>query len=202
MFPSLKKHWKLIFAWGIIFALLSGLISFLFPRYFAADSQVLIISRDRSGVDPYTQARSAERIGENLAQVMQTSDFYSKVIASTGSFDRAVWQALTPKKQRRIWIRDVQAEMVYGTGLMNIEVFAKTRDEAKGLSDAVTKTIAERGWEYVGGDVAVKIVNEPLVTTWPRRPNYPLNAGVGFVLGVLVSGWWTAVYRRRLFGNI
>ena len=82
MFNLIQKHLKLIISWGVVFALLSLLVSVFFPPYYSAATQVLIISRDRYGVDPYTQSKAAERIGENLAQVMQTTDFISKVMSS------------------------------------------------------------------------------------------------------------------------
>ena len=83
MFHLFFKHSKIIFGWGLLVALLSLGVSLLLPHYYSAESRVIIISRDRSGIDPYTQAKSAERIGENLAQVMGTTDFYAKVVEET-----------------------------------------------------------------------------------------------------------------------
>ena len=75
----LRRSFKLIFLVGILVALLSAGITLIFPLQYRADAQVLIISQSRSGVDPYTVVRSAERVGENIAQVMKTNDFYQKV---------------------------------------------------------------------------------------------------------------------------
>ena len=85
MLNNIIKHSKLILTWAIIFGVLSGVVSLVFPKQYSADSQVLIISRDRTGVDPYTQAKSAERIGQNLVQIMKTADFYSKVFELNGA---------------------------------------------------------------------------------------------------------------------
>src|SRR3989339_1530008 len=116
MANSLLKHIKLVVVWAIFFSILAGGISFLLPKKYSADSQVLIISRDRTGVDPYTQAKSTERIGENLAQVMKTGDFYKKVMDSTSySFDRAKWTKLDDRAQRKKWNKDVLSSVVYGT---------------------------------------------------------------------------------------
>ena len=40
--------------------------------------------------------------------------------------------------------------------------------------------------EYVGGDVTIKVVNAPVATRFPVRPNLPLNGALGFVVGVLL----------------
>lgn len=203
MFNLLQKHLKFIISWGVVFALLSLLVSIFFPPYYSATTQVLIISRDRSGVDPYTQVKSAERIGENLAQVMKTTDFFNKVMSSgTTTFDKTRWQGLTDRKLRKQWQRDVEGTMAYGSSLLNIKTYSRTSDDAKALAAAVTETVSSRGWEYAGGDVAIKIVNDPLVSRFPARPNYIMNAGIGLVLGLLLSSWWVLRYKKHLFGKI
>lgn len=199
MFHLLSKHIKLIIGWGMVFAVISFLASLFFPQQYSAETQVLIISRDRGGVDPYTQAKSAERIGENLAQVMLTTDFYNKVLtAGNTNFDKSVWQNLNERDQRKKWVEDVQAQMSYGSSLLNIKAYSRTPDDAKALAQAVTDTVATRGWEYVGGDVAIKVVNNPLVSRWPTRPNYPMNAAAGFAVGMILSSWWVVKYKKHL----
>jgi len=201
MLHLLRKHLKIIIVWGVIFAMLSLVVSLLFPSQYSASSQVLIITRDKTGVDPYTQIKSSERIGENLAQVMKTTDFYNKVMENTNVvFDKTRWQNLSDRDQRKNWKKDVQGSMVYGTGLLNITVYSGNQDDARAFSDAVTQTVTTRGWEYIGGDVTVKPVNNALVSRLPDRPNYLANTIIGFVLGVLLASWWTARYKRGMFG--
>lgn len=201
MLHLLGKHFKLILVWGIIFAVLAGGISFLFPMQYSADSQVLIISRDRNGVDPYTQAKSAERIGDNLAQVMKTTDFYTRVMNTSATFDREQWKNLNDRNQRKKWGKDVQAAMMYGTGIMNLTVYSFSQDDAVNLSNAINQTLSSQGWDYIGGDVAIKIVGSPLVSRWPSRPNIVVNIMLGFVVGALLSSLWVLRYKRHLFGN-
>ncbi|TSC84900.1 MAG: Uncharacterized protein G01um101413_284 [Parcubacteria group bacterium Gr01-1014_13] len=203
MFHLLQRNAKLIFVWGILFATLSAGVSLFFPKQYLATSQVLIISRDRAGVDPYTQARSAERIGSNLAQIMKTTDFYNKVMGSNAvSFDRTQWQNLSDREQRKKWTKDVQAGMVYGASIMNINVYSYSQNEARNLSNAITQTLTAQGWEYLGGDVAMKTISNPLVSPWFARPNIPVNSVVGFLLGILIASLWVIRYKQRhLFGK-
>lgn len=203
MLNVLERNFRLIFMWGLIFAILSVAASLFFPKQYKATSQVLIISRDRAGVDPYTQARSAERIGANLAQVMKTTDFYNKVMNSTGyPFDRQPWKNLNDYWQRKKWAKDVQAAMVYGGSLLGINIYSHSRAEAVNLSNAITQTLVTQGWEYLGGDVAIKAVSNPLASRWAVRPNIFINAAIGFLAGSLISGLWVLRFKRRhLFGN-
>ncbi len=200
MFAMLFRHIKLILVWGVFIALLSTGVSILFPWQYSAESQVLIISRDRSGVDPYTQSKAAERIGENLAQVMQTDDFRNKVMNSpSASFDKTRWTDLTDRKQIKKWQKDVVGQMLYGTSLMKVTVYS-TKNDVLALASAITETLTAHGWEYVGGDVAIKTVNQPIVSQWIAKPNILLNGLLGFLAGVILSSSWVVKYKRHLFG--
>lgn len=200
MFEMLFRHTKLILVWGVLIAILSAAVSLLFPWQYSAESQVLIISRDRSGVDPYTQSKAAERIGENLAQVMQTDDFRSKVMESpSATFDKNRWINLTPRKQIKQWQKDVVGQMMYGTSLMKITVYS-SKDDVLPLASTVTETLTAHGWEYVGGDVAIKTVNQPIVSQWITKPNILLNGLLGFLAGMILSSAWVIRYKRHLFG--
>jgi len=200
MFNLLKKHIKLILLWGFVFAVLSGGVSLFMPMQYSANSQVLIISKNQTGIDPYTQAKSAETIGANLIQIMKTTDFYDKVMQSpTASFDKSQWQNLSDRDQRKKWSKDLSASMIYGTGLMDVVAYSNTQDDAVNLANAITQTIASQGYEYVGGDVSIKTVDNPLVSRWPARPNFLLNTGIGFAVGVLIAGLWVSRYKKHLF---
>jgi capsular polysaccharide biosynthesis protein len=193
------KHWKTILFYGFFAAAISfALCVFVSPKY-SAESSVLIISRDRTGVDPYTQSKSAERIGENLAQVMRTSDFMKKTLESSVNFNKEKWLNLSDRKQRKQWQKDVQAQVAYGTSLLKIVAYGE-KDDVFGLSTAVTETLATRGWEYVGGDIILKTVNPPIVSRWIARPNVALNTVLGFLAGILLSCAYVYKYKRSFFG--
>jgi capsular polysaccharide biosynthesis protein len=192
------ERFKLMILWGVIGALLFTGASFLLPLEYSADSSVLLISRTQAGVDPYTQAKSAERIGENVAQLMTTGDFYQKVIESKiDGFDTAYWRSLSERDRRKQWPKNVVGTVRYGASILSIKVYAQSREQAVAFGEAVTKTVVERGWEYVGGDVVFKEVDAPLASQLPTRPNFVVNAGIGFWVGIVVSGLWFVTYRRR-----
>jgi capsular polysaccharide biosynthesis protein len=203
MFHLLRKHAALIIIWGLVFSLFSTVSSLFFPKQYSATSELLIISRDKTGTDPYTQAKSAEKIGANLAQIINTTDFFNKVFTNTSMpFDREPWMGLEDRKQRKKWTKDVQASMVYGVSIMSVQAYSYSQAEAKNLANAVSQTLVSQGWEYLGGDVAIKLISEPLVSKRPTRPNILLNAGIGFMIGGLISALWVVRYKKHnLFGN-
>lgn len=192
---NLTRRWKIILLVGIIVGALSGLITLLFPLQYRADAQVLIISKSRYGVDPYTVVKSAERIGENIIQVMKTSDFYFKVKEQPGyGIDWSSFDNKSERERRKLWNRTIGASVVYGTGVLNINAYHQDADQARQLAAAAATTLAAKGWEYVGGDVAIKVVNEPVTTKWPVRPNIFVNVVLGFFASVILAG---VVFARK-----
>lgn len=192
----LRKHITLIIGWGIVVGGIVAIISLVLPASYGAESAVLIISRDRSGVDPYTQAKSAEQVGGNLVQVLQTDDFFHKVMASAYFFDKERWNNFDDRGRRKNWHRDVVAAVVGGTSLLKITTYSVRSDDSLALARAVTETLAAQGADYVGGDIAFKVVDNPLLSPWLRRPNVILNTLGGFLVGMILAVFWLLRYKK------
>ncbi|KKQ27036.1 MAG: hypothetical protein US42_C0016G0021 [Candidatus Magasanikbacteria bacterium GW2011_GWC2_37_14] len=191
----LRKHWRLVFFAGVILAILSFAILLVTPLEYRADAQILIISKSRYGIDPYTAVKSAERVGENLVQVVPTSDFYNKTMLQ-GSYkiDKTSFTNVSEKVRRKNWEKAVNASVIYGSGVINVSAYHKDKNNALALAGAAASALVGNGWEYVGGDVDFKIVNEPVVTDYPVRPNLPMNALAGFIIGAVLM---SAVVLRK-----
>jgi len=188
MWSILSKKIKTILFWGLIVACLSGGVSLLFPWQYSAETQLLIISRNSYGADPSTQVQSAERVGNSLTQIIGTSDFYKKVMENQeASFNKERWNNYTERQRRKHWQKDLTASMVYGTGLLRLVAYSGTQEDAVALSSSAAKVLALRAFEYVGGDLAVKIVSDPIASRFPARPNFILNVILGFAAGVILS---------------
>lgn len=185
---NLKRRYKFVVLIGFVVGIVSLLVSLLFPLEYRADAQALIISKSRYGVDPYTVVKSAERVGENLVQVIGTSDFYDKVMLQTGyNIDRTKFDSVSERARRKLWQKTVQSSVVYGTGVLNISAYSIDPNQAKQMAGATVDTLASKGWEYVGGDVTIKVVNQPVATRFPVRPNLALNFVMGFLVGGVLS---------------
>ena len=95
---------------------------------------------------------------------------------------------LTAREKRELWNKTVYTSVVYGTGVLNVSAFNKDPKVAEEIAAAVVGTLVGRGWEYVGGDVVIKVVNNPVATKFAVRPNLPLNFVLGFLVGTLLMG--------------
>lgn len=196
MVTLLQRRWKVIFLVGILFSIAALIITFLFPLDYRADAQVLITPKTRFGVDPYTVVKSAERVGENVAQVMKTDDFLAKVRAQEGhAIDWREFDQLNDRQKRKAWPKMVEGAVVYGTGVLNVSGYSPVPAQARELAAAAVEAIAAKGWEYTGGDMVMKVVNNPVVTAWPVRPNVAVNMIAAFVVGILLTS--VIVVRNR-----
>src|SRR3989339_970919 len=164
-FKVLVSRYRLIIFSGLVVGL--GLILFflvlsfvrVMPLEYRADAQALIISQSRYGVDPYTAAKSAERGGENLIQVMKTNDFYQKVITqSNRQLDLSKFDELSERAKRKLWQKTLDTSVVYGSSVLNVGIYNTNKEQAKEWAGAVVDTLSSKGWEYVGGDVIIKTV--------------------------------------------
>lgn len=192
---TLVRRGKIIFAVGVLFALIGLGASFAVPLEYRADAGVLIVPKTRFGVDPYTVVKSAERVGDNLAAVMKTDDFRAKVKATAPNLNWAEFDAQTAREQRRLWPRMVSASVVYGTGVLRVSAYNVDDTQAVAFAAAAAETLATKGFEYVGGDMTIRVVDNPVATPWPVRPNIPVNMALGFVVGVLIMS--VIVVRNR-----
>ncbi|MBU0660944.1 hypothetical protein KKG22_02065 [Patescibacteria group bacterium] len=197
----LLKRKNFLFLMGALFMVISLLVTIVLPLEYRADADVLIISKTRYGVDPYTVIKSAERVGENLAQITATDDFYAKVIDQPGySLDTLELDALSAREKRKAWGKMVQSSVVFGTGVLRVSAYNTDKNQAIAFAGATVDALVSKGWEYVGGDVTMKIVNRPVVTKWPVRPNIVVNGLFGLFAGLLFGAVLVLQKQKRHFG--
>ncbi|HAZ28408.1 MAG TPA: hypothetical protein DCY48_01370 [Candidatus Magasanikbacteria bacterium] len=193
----IKKRSRLILIGGVIIGLLAGGVSFFFPRYYRADAQILILPNSQAGVDPYTIAKSAERIGSNVAEVLPSNDFFQKVMTQGDyGIDKSHFANVSERVKRKRWRETISSSVSFGTGILNVSLYGRSQSQAIALARASVDALVTRGWEYIGKDVVLKVVNDPVATRWPVRPNIPVNMALGFFVG-LVGAALVVLKRER-----
>lgn len=172
---------------GLLCALLSVAVSFLFPLEYRADAQILILPRAQYGVDPSNADKSAERVAENLSSVVTTDEFRALVVSTLPAELQPSFTKATPKKTRKFWNKTVQASPVFGTNFLTVSAYNTNREVATQIVSVVSQTLLERGQEYTSSPIMPRIINNPIVSEYPTRPNLGVNALLGFLVGVIVG---------------
>lgn len=192
----LRPRRKFIILFAVVTAVIAGFLAFTQPLKYSATVRLLITQRATFTLDPYTAIRSSELIAENLAQLTQTSSFFERVLQSGYKID-AQYFAGTEQRRRRLWGQTVSADSVRGTGLLQISAYHPDRSEAVKIVSAMSLLLSTQGSEYIGRDLTVRLVDAPLPSRFPVRPNIPLNILAGAALGLVFSSGWVWVDHRK-----
>lgn len=199
----LRPRRKFIIVCIVVTAVIAGLLSLTQPLKYSAAVRLLITQRATFTLDPYTAIRSSELIAENLAQLTQTSSFFERVLQS-GYKINAQYFSGTEQRRRRLWEKTVNADSVRGTGLLKITAYHPDRSEAVKIVSAMSLLLSTQGSEYIGRDLIVRLVDAPLPSRFPVKPNIPLNMLAGGMLGFLLGSGrvWIEHRRKRHHGAL
>lgn len=199
----LKPRRKLIIIFMLITAILAGALSFIQPLKYSASIRLLITQKAAFTLDPYTAIRSTELIGENLAQVVSTSSFLDRMLETGYNIERSYFD-IQERQRRKLWDKTIDANQVRGTGMLQITAYHPSREEALKIVAAAAFLLSTQGSEYIGRDITVRLVDAPLASRFPVKPNVPLNVLAGAVVGfVLISAYvWTDHRKKRHHGHL
>ncbi len=182
----LLQRSKFLFGVGIVVAIFAVGLSLLFPLKYSATGSVLIIPRQGFGIDPYTVIKSAERTGENLATIVQTSVFLSEVMAIEPQVVTSDFPE-TERQRRRFWKRMIDPQIHAGTGVLSITAYHEDPQQAQLTAQAVITTLITNGENYVNPQTGFKVVDSPVTSRFPVKPNLIVNAIVGFLFGLILA---------------
>ncbi len=194
----LINGWQSILMFALLGLVLALIISFVQPLRYSSTARLLILQDVGSSVDAYTASRAEERIADNLATIVYTSTFFDQVMTSGFGIDETQFSADDSRK-RKEWGNMVKATVARGSGLLSITAYNKDIAEAEQIIRAVAYVLTNRVDEYTsGGSVSAQLVDEPLNSRWPVKPNILANTLSGFVLGGFVGIAYVFVQTERI----
>lgn len=193
----LLNGWLTIVLAGVIGAAVAILLSLLRPLEYSSTTRILI-TQELGAVDAYTASRSAERIADDLASVVYTSTFFDKVMSSGYAIDSDYFSQ-DEIKRRTQWQDAVSASVSRSSGLLSVTAYHTEVDQAEELATAVAYVLTTEGWTYTsGGNITVQVVDAPLNSRYPVRPNLLVNGFSGLVLGLLGGAGYLLIGAERM----
>jgi len=181
----IKIEWRTIFLITGGAVALSLILSLIQPFQYSAKTRLLVIPAG-GGMDAYSVLKSSEKIGENIAQIIYTTSFFDKVI-STGKNIQNIWSA-DENKKRKQWQKMIKAEVIYGTGMIDITVYHKDKNQAALIASTIADVLSKEGRNYFGmPGLQITMVSSPLLSRYPVKPNLLLNIFMGLLLGLLAG---------------
>ncbi len=181
------KHWGGIVILSLIGAVAALGLSLQQTPLYASSARILVTQKQTSGVDAYAAARGSEKLAQNLTTIIGTASFFERVMGAGFSVVNDF-----PKDEasrRSVWNTVVKPSVVPSSSILAITVYHKSRDQAERILVAINTVLISQGTGYLGtGDsVNLQIVDAPLTTTAPVKPNIPMNMMVGLIAGFIIS---------------
>jgi capsular polysaccharide biosynthesis protein len=183
----IKRRWGFVTVVTLVVVLISLIFSLIQPFEYQSEVKILVIQKSAVSIDAYSASKSAERIGRNLGQIIYSSSFFSQILNAGFGIDQSYFPD-DEDKRRKQWQKMIATEVPANTTILQIKVFHTDRDQATQIAKAIAYVLDQKAEEYVGiPDIDLKIVDAPLTSNLPVKPNFILNTALGLVLGFFIA---------------
>ncbi|MFH1611551.1 MAG: hypothetical protein ABIA83_03035 [Patescibacteria group bacterium] len=195
-FTPILTAWPSILLISAIGLFLGVALSFVHPLEYSSTVRILI-TQELGTIDAYTASLSVERISADLADVVYTTSFYKKVLEAPYDINTAYFDE-NETDRRKQWDKMVTTSVSRSSGLLTIRAYHTDVKEAEKIANSVAYVLINEGWTYTSGsNIKVQLVDEALNSRWPVRPNIPVNALSGFVLGLICGVGYVLIQVER-----
>jgi len=183
----IERDWRKGFVVVLIVVLFSLIATLIMPFKFGSSVSILVNQKSGFSIDAYSASKSEERVANKLAQVVYTSSFLDKVLQYDTEIDRNYFSS-DERERRKDWKSTIDADVPVGLGQLNLTIYHTDPAQAYLISDAAAKVLIRDRSEFIGiGDVELKILEYPLVSKYPLKPNIFLNFGLSIVVGIILA---------------
>jgi capsular polysaccharide biosynthesis protein len=185
----IKKKKQTIFTLMLVGIMLTVVLSLAQTMKYSVESRLLVV-QNSVGDDSYTLSKSNEYLGNLFAEVVHSSSFYDQVLNSNYNIDRNYFSG-TYAQQIKKWQKTVETKTQSDTGIIDISVYHPNVQEAKKIALAINDILINSNQSYQGGqNVRINIIDQPLSSAYPTKPNLLYNT----LAAVLISFFFSIFY--------
>lgn len=192
MQPSpLKHYWLVILVTTMVTFLASVALTVSQPMEYRTRFTVLVLEKNQN-LDGYAAAKAAERLSQSLGQAITTAAFADSVynqIKDNPALQGNPLLSADAEVRQAAWRKEVTTAVRADVGQVTVSIYQKDRSQAALLGTAVSIATVGLGGEYLssGNSTVLKIVDYPLTSKAPERPNIFLNLAAGALVGLAGS---------------
>lgn len=199
-----KRDWRKVLVVALFIVLLSMVFTLVRPFLYRATVSIFVVQKSSFSIDAYSASKSEERIANKLAQVIVSSSFLDKVTSAGFDVDKSYFPT-DERKKRDKWSKTVETAVPAGLSKLEISVYHKDPNQALQISNAIAYVLTAGKRDFIGiEDVDLKVLDSPLVSKYPVRPNVIFNLALGIIVGLILGvAFVIASYdprRDKLFG--
>ncbi len=189
----LKKKRQTILTIVLVFLMLTLVLSLAQTMKYTVKSRLLVIQNAGTS-DAYVLSKSNEYLGTLFAEIVYSSSFYDQVLSSNYNISQSYFTG-SYSQQIKKWQSTVKTKTQGNTGIIEIYVYHPQASEAKKIALAVNDILMNKNQAYQGGQgVRINIIDQPIVSTFPNKPNLFNNLIIAFFGSLLVSLFYIYIF--------
>jgi len=186
----------------VIFLAIGLGLTMLQPFKYGAESNALVVLSNPNGADPYSIDRSNQYLGNVLAKVIVSGSFYEEVMNSGFNIERSYFsEDSNAMKEIKEWNKTVGAKSLLDSGIIQINVSHPDKYQTEQIARAINYVLITKHQAYdgTGNNVAIKIIDKPVVSSLPVSPNIFLNLSFSLLLGLLTAVAYIYLFPERKY---
>ncbi len=201
----IKRKAQTIFTIVFVATMLVVIVSLASSLKYSVSSRLLVI-QDASGSDVYSLSRSNEYLGNLFSQVVYSSSFYDQVLSSRYNVEKGYFSG-DYGQQLKKWRKTVNTKTQGDTGIIEVNIYHPQVNEAQKIALAVNDILINNNKDYQSNqNIKVKILDQPLASSYPTKPNIVLNVVATIFLAFIFSLFYIYIlpeekYNIYLFGR-
>jgi len=186
----IKQKRQTLFSIFLVFLVVGLLVLLTQDFKYSTKSKILVIQEGYGRVDPYAVSRSVEYLSDLFSRVIYSNSFFSFVMSSDFDIDKNYFGEDATKQMKK-WKKTVSAKAIENSGIININVYHPDANQAKQIALAVNHALITQNQNYqgLGDSVKVSVLDQPVVSKYPVKPDLVLNflfiVGLSLLFGLV-----------------
>ena len=188
IFKIVKRRWKFFISVIIVFVAFSVLLSIFQVSKFQSSSRIIVSQKLSSLNDPYALVKSNEAMGKILSEVITSQSFFQEITASGNSINRTSF-GMTLQDQLKNWKKNIEIRTINDTGILEISIYNQNKRQSEIIADTINRKLSENPNNIYGfnSSVQFRIIEGPVTSMYPVKPNMLIYFSVAFVSGIIFS---------------
>jgi len=184
----IKSKISTILVFVAVFFVLGMILTLSQPLKYSSNLRLLVVQNSSGASDSYTTTRTNEYISEILSKVAYSTSFFNQTMASGLNIDVNYFGS-NPKKISKTWAKTIDVRPVNNTGIIAVAAYHPNRDQAEKIARSVGNVLITQNSTYhgLGDKISVKLLDEPMTSRYPVKPNLILNAILSLILGLVFT---------------
>ncbi len=200
----IRRDWRKVLLVALGVFLLGIIITVFQPFMYRSTVSIYVVQKSGFSIDAYSASKSEERFANKLGQLVYSSTFLDKVLAVNNGIDKTYFPQ-DEQKRRQKWGKTIEANVPTGLSRLDLAIYHPIAKEALSLAESTAQVLLTQRDSFIGiSDVSLLILDKPLVSKYPVRPNIPVNLIASIFVGLLVGVSYVSLtydpQRDKLFG--